>query len=437
LIERLRARVFYGWFMVASGFGIQLLVSALINQGYGAYVVVLQKEMGWSKTALSAGYALSRLENGILGPIDGWLSDRFGPRNMVRFGMVTFAVGLMLLSLTNTLAAFYGALVVVTIGASLGSFLPLNVAIVHWFRRRRASAMAVMSMGFAVGGFIVPVIAFSLEHVGWRETAFASGVVVLLVGLPLSQVIRNRPELYGEVPDGIREAARVDQSRPPIDESGVDFTARQALRTPAFWLVSLGHASALLVVSAVVVHLLAHLNENLGYSLGTAGLVFALMTAMQLVGMISGGFLGDRFSKRLICAVCMAMHGGGLLLLAYAANIVMVIGFASLHGMAWGLRGPLMSAIRADYFGRGSFGVILGFSTLITMFGNILGPVVAGVLADRTGNYELGFAVLACLAGAGSVFFFLAKKPTPPGVVVVASAATAAPASLAEATECD
>jgi MFS family permease len=73
-----------------------------------------------------------------------------------------------------------------------------------------------------------------------------------------------------------------------------------------------------------------------------------------------------------------------------------------------------MNAIRADYFGRGSYGVIMGLSTLITMFGNICGPLVAGLLADATGSYETGFTVLACLAGVGSVFFLVSKKPATP-----------------------
>jgi dipeptide/tripeptide permease len=85
-----------------------------------------------------------------------------------------------------------------------------------------------------------------------------------------------------------------------------------------------------------------------------------------------------------------------------------------------------MGAIRADYFGRTSYGAILGTSSLITMFGSIIGPIVAGVLADETGNYELGFTLLAVLAGMGSVFFLMAKRPVKVGV---------APAPLPAATE--
>ena len=138
------------------------------------------------------------------------------------------------------------------------------------------------------------------------------------------------------------------------------------------------------------------------------------MTSMQIVGMISGGFLGDRFSKRIIASVCMGAHMAGLLLVAFATALWMVVAFAVLHGLAWGIRGPLMQAIRADYFGRSAIGMILGLSFMIIVIGQIGGPMIAGVLADATGNYRAGFTILALLAGLGSMFFVLAKRPVRP-----------------------
>jgi sugar phosphate permease len=308
MIARLRARVFYGWFMVAAGFGIQFLTGGLLNQAYGAYVVLLRDDFGWSKTSLSAAFSLARFESGLLGPIEGWLIDRFGPRTVMRFGLLIFAGGFMLFSQINSLTTFYLAFVVMALGSSLAGFLPLTVAVVNWFRRRRATALAVMQTGFAVGGLTVPLVVVALETIGWRGTAFASGVLVLAIGLPLSQIIRHRPEDYGLTVDGFTEAPSSNGDRPAQRDEiePIDFKPNEAVRTPAFWLISLGHGSALLVVSAVMVHLVAHLNENLGYSLGTAALVVTLMTAMQIMGQPSGGVLGDRFSKRLIAAVCMA-----------------------------------------------------------------------------------------------------------------------------------
>ena len=113
----------------------------------------------------------------------------------------------------------------------------------------------------------------------------------------------------------------------------------------------------------------------------------------------------------------MLSHMAGLLCLTYApapAGTAMVVAYAVLHGAAWGLRGPFMQAIRADYFGRSAIGMILGLSFMIIVIGQIGGPMIAGMLADATGNYRAGFTVVALLAGLGSVFVLLARRPARP-----------------------
>ena len=107
----------------------------------------------------------------------------------------------------------------------------------------------------------------------------------------------------------------------------------------------------------------------------------------------------------------MLAHGAGFMLLAFAASWPMVIGFALLHGLGWGVRGPLMVALRADYFGATSFGTIMGFSSLIAMLGMSLGAVFAGAMADIFGNYVLGFAILATGSGLGAILFAISKRP--------------------------
>ena len=63
-----------------------MLASLLWMQSYGAYVVLLQQEFGRSKTIVAGAFALTRIESGILGPLQGWLVDRFGPRMILRIG---------------------------------------------------------------------------------------------------------------------------------------------------------------------------------------------------------------------------------------------------------------------------------------------------------------------------------------------------------------
>jgi sugar phosphate permease len=414
-----RGRIFYGWWIVAAGFGLEALIGALMFHAYGAYVVLLREEFGWSKTMLSAAFSMARAESGILGPVQGWLTDRLGPRALIRAGMVVFGVGFILFSQVGSPLTFFATFFLMALGSSLGGYLPITVALVAWFRRRRALALSISATGMAVGGLLTQVVALSLTGLGWRWTAFLSGVVVLIAGLPLAQLVRHRPAAYGMAPDGdapnaIPAGVEAGGAPAPAQTPVRDFTAGEAMRAPSFWYIALGHGSALLVVSAVLVHLVTHVTERLGYSLRQGAAVVAFLTVMQMLGQLGGGWVGDRWSKRAIVVACMLAHGVALLVLASATTFGMVVAFAVLHGLAWGIRGPLMSAIRADYFGSTAFGTITGVSSLVVMLGMMGGPLIAGVLADRTGSYEVGFRLLAMLAAVGSVFFILARRPTLP-----------------------
>ena len=183
-------RGFYGWWIVGAGFSLEALIGALMFHSYGAYVVVLREEFGWSKTMLSAAFAMARAESGILGPVQGWLTDRFGPQILIRVGMTIFGVGFMLLSQIGSPVTFFLTFFMLALGSSLGGYLPISVAIVNWFRRKRALALSISSTGMSVGGLLTPVVVLGLTRLGWRWTAFLSGVLILLVGLPLSRIVR-------------------------------------------------------------------------------------------------------------------------------------------------------------------------------------------------------------------------------------------------------
>lgn len=407
---------YYAWWIVAASTSSQFLFAALWLQAYGAYVVLLQQEFGWSKALMSTAFAMAQIVSGLIAPIQGWLLDRFGSRLLAGLGTVTFGLGLIALSQVDSLLSFYFAFGVTAIGNSMGGFLTLMPTVVNWFNRHRAKALTITQAGFSLGGLSVPALIFVLEALGWRATAFISGLVMLVFAIPLVLVFQHRPTSRFYIDGGIGIGAHADRPNAPSQPhpQKTDFTVRQALRTAAFWLLSLGHGIALLSVTAVGVHLIPHLTESLGYTLIQAGWIVGLMTSFQLLGHLAGILFGDRFNKVLICTLCMFGHGAALLLLGFASNLPMVLLFALLHGMAWGLRGPLMVALRADYFGPSSFGKIMGISALVVMGGMAIGPVVVGVLADLYGSYRIGFVSLAGVVLLGSLCFILARPPKSP-----------------------
>ncbi len=406
-------RLFHGWYMVGAGSLMQFVQGTLLLQSFGAYFAVLRDDRGWSKTELSGAAAMHQLEAALLGPVLGWFLDRFGAAWMIRIGVIVFGCGFMLLSSIESLLAFYGAFILTGLGASLCGFFPLNVALILWFEKKRARALSSMQLGMAAGGLCVPLVAWALATWGWRATAFASGILIILICLPLSFAFKHRPEDMGERMDGSDSVSEKTIAEEKTATTR-DFTAREALRTQAFWLLSLGHGFALLVVMAVNTHAITHMKEGLGYTIELAALVITLQTVAQLCGVGVGAWIGDRFNKRLMSAACMFGHMAGLLFLTYATNAAMIVAYALVHGFSWGLRGPLMQAIRADYFGRSAIGMILGLSFMIIVIGQVGGPMIAGIMADWTGNYRAGFTVLALLAGLGSAFFLLARRPARP-----------------------
>ncbi len=422
--ERARRRIFFGWHIVAAGFFIQILHSSLLFLSQGAYLIELQAAFGWSRSSISAAFSLLRLESGFLGPLQGWMIDRFGPRPVMRIGALLFGLGFIALGQIQSLWQFYAALFVVAIGSSLGGFLTIHTAIAHWFNRKRARAMSIGSAGFASGALVAPLVAWSMVEFGWRTTAVVSGFVILSVGVPGAQFFKRSPEHYGLLPDGDTPTGGVV---PGHEDTGVratvigdssDFTVREAVRDRSFWFIAIGHGTALLVTGTVPVHLVPFLVDQNGWSLAATSFVFPALMVMQLSGQFIGGVLGDLYSKRFVASVAMFGHGGAFIILAFSSSVPAVAAAIVLHGVAWGSRGPLMMAIRADYFGRRNLGMIAGWSNGITITGSVIGPLYAGILFDIQGDYNFAFFTLGVATILSTVFFIFARKPPPPTRVI-------------------
>lgn len=410
-------KLFYGWWIVAAAAGIQLISGALLGQAFGAYVAVLRADFGWSATSLSAAASLREMESGITGPFQGWMYNKWGARNLARVGLVIFAGGFVMFSRVQTLPQFLGVFVIMALGMSLSGYLTLTSVAVQWFERRRATALALTAAGGAIGGILVRGTVVLIEAYGWRTTTLISAAIILVVGLPLAQLIRERPSDMGLHPDGevsSTSAAERPRSRHAPPPGTRDFTLGEAVRTRAFWFVGFGHASALFVVSALNVHLITYLKEGLGHTLGFASTVALVLPMMFLIGTLLGGPFGDRYSKRWLAVGCMFAHAGAIAMLANVSSTPLILVAAVVHGLAWGLRGPQMAALRADYFGSESFATIMGVSNAVIIIGTISGPIIAGFVYDQTGSYRIGFDILAALAVAGSAFFILAPAPQRP-----------------------
>ncbi len=415
-------RIFYGWFMVALGALLMALGSAPLLYGLPVWNPVLRHAFGWSAFQMSGAFAIMQIE-GAYAPLVGWLIDKLGPRRMVLIGLIVLGCGFMLFSQIRDLWHLYAVFLVMSVGATISTWLPMMTVVNHWFTRRKALAMSLVMEGFAVGGIVTPlVLAWAIggtdpdaaERYGWRNTAFFIGVFTLVLAIPLSSLVRNRPEDVGLLPDGdqARPAARSPVDVPEVramgDEEG--YTWQEAARTTTFWVMNIALAGSSVVLCTVLVHLGLMLDDR-GFSLSTIGAVVSVYPGVAAVSILLGGWLADRFPIRFMAFGANALQSAAVLVLVAADSTEAVFFAVVLLGIGGGGRSATSTAIRGIYFGRRAFGSILGLSVVPTTIMWFLAPVYAGLMRGITGNYDVAFLTIGAFALSCSCLFLLLGKP--------------------------
>lgn len=405
-------RVFYGWWIVLSCGLLQLLGAGFFYYGLGTFFLPLTNEFGWSRALTSSAFSLHRLEGGIIAPLVGFAFDRLGPRKLALFGVSTLGVGFILLSQASSFPGFVAAVLVMSAGYGCAFTANTMATVANWFVRKRTTALGLVMAGSGLGGLLVPVLAFLVDANGWRAAALAVGLAMLVVGIPLVLALRHSPESCGLLPDGERPARLLKrkgellpraqaQAFPVVVE--VHVGVRQAVRTRAFWLLTLATSLSAIAQSALVVHAIPHLT-GIGMAATLAASALGAMSVISVAGRIAFGWVGDRLPKRRVLAFALALQAAGLAVIAGASEPWHVLPFLALFAPGYGGAYPLRPSIQGEYFGRASFGAIQGVMLGVNAFAAMLAPVFAGYMYDTLGSYRLALwlitAIVACAVPA-------------------------------------
>ena len=414
--QKVKGGIFYGWSLIALASTVMILSIVPFFHSMTAWFVVLERHFGWTRTELSLAFSLSRVEGGIMGPLEGILIDKLGARRMVVIGTTILGLGFLMFGQIRELWHFYAAFLIMSLGGGLGTWLPMMTVLNSWWVRRRATAMSWVLVGYRTGVVaLVPLVTWAMDDTqfGWRPVAMGIGVVVVLAAFPISQMVRNRPEDYGELPDGEKEvpvpASGSSAGRTVSPAAGAEersWTWQEAIRTKNFWLMSVGHACCTTIVVTIMVHLGPMLVDR-GFSLQTVGMVISLYTAIGIGSTLIGGHIGDRIPIRQAIFGFSILQSLGVVVLLATHTMPMVMLFALLMGLGEG-RGSLTTAIRGVYFGRRSFASIMGMSMVPMNVLLLIAPLFAGYMFDMTQSYVIPFASVAIVSSTGaSLFLFL------------------------------
>jgi MFS family permease len=173
-------------------------------------------------------------------PLVGRLIDRQGARRVILVGAVAAGAGFVLLGRIDSLWQFYIIYTIIGAGIAAIGNVPSTAIVSNWFRKRRGTAIGIMSSGIGAGGLAIsPLVgSYLIPTFGWRDSYLALAVITWVVIIPLALfVIRTKPAEMGLYPDGA--GAPAPDKKRTAKSDGNSISPRKALALSAFWLLAI------------------------------------------------------------------------------------------------------------------------------------------------------------------------------------------------------
>ena len=434
--RRRRGRYFYGWNIVAASFMAHLAYAEQFSSTLGLFFRPFQAEFGWSRTQIAWVQTISRVAEASTAPLIGPMVDRFGARTLMPIGALIAGTALVGVTFVDSLWQFYLVRgLVAAIGFTLMGSLVTSVAINNWFIRMRGRALAISNTGASISNVVmIPVAVYVIAEFGWREMFWIFAILTWIVVLaPSTILIRRRPEDMGLRPDGFEDekpthsstgdegASSPALSRQPLPEPL--WTRREALKTPAFWLIAGCFAIASLAFQGINISLAPYV-QDLGYEEGLVAAALTTRAIVMAVTLPAVGLIAERANIGPVRAMPFVLQAVGAILFIFANKVYFLFPALIVYGMGITSLGVTQEVLWANSFGRLSLGAIRSIGFVITFGFGAMGPVVMNLIYDQMGSYRPAFLIFLFFFVVSAVLILFLRPPTPPRYVDAAQMST-------------
>ena len=409
--EKAKAPLYFGWYVCAATVFVAFVTTGA-RSSFGIFIIPLEEEFGWSRFMLSSAVGTGFLVNGLTQPFVGRLFDQFSGRTVIMVGLVIAGLATASLSLTfNYLFLFFVFGILLSTAMSGASVTNTMALLAKWFHRRRSTVLGINVAGASLGGLtLVPFGMFLLQATSWRVTWAALGLIILVLALPMVYFfIRNDPADMGLQPDGDTEEAtpanKLESKRGPIEVEKWS----ESFRSWPMWQISAAYTVCGITTGMIAAHFVPYaIGQGLSGTL--AALAFGVMMALNVVGGLGAGFLGDRFGRKNLLAAVYVLRGIAFIFLLLFPGATGVWIFALLAGFSWIASVPLTTSLTADVYGLRALATISGISFLCHQVGSFVSILAAGLMFDITGSYTLPFAIGGALLFPAAISAFSVRE---------------------------
>ncbi len=410
--------VFYGWWIVAATVTMAFFYSGFFFYAFTLFITPIREELPSVADQITPAFFLGGILGAILAPGLGAFFDRRGPKLVVGGGMVAGGLGFFLLSVVSEPWHMYIALPLAGLGpvAIWQGAIP---AVANWFVWLRGRALGLTMVGLGIGGFLTrpALMVMGDDGENWRTAFLVMALVVWLVLLPLTFVLRRRPEDHGLLPDGALTGSGLPlEGTDPHAAEGEGASFTEAMKSPVFWIVALVFSFAFWPIGGLQIHM-APFMEDEGFSRTAAADAVAAMAIVTVVGRLGGGWLADIFDQRRVTILALTLQAIGTAAFAFIlpggfirAFFLLGVFFLTFAPGFGGIT-VLQPALVGSYFGRKAFGAIQGVLWTVTSLSFSVAPLILGILEGAFNGYRPGLLIFAVLSVLGAVAVLLLPRP--------------------------
>ena len=403
-------RIYRGYVAALLVFLSTGLSIGMTQYSFGEFAVPLQSKFGWTQTELNLSLSFAFI-SGILAPLIGSWTDRFGIRPVMFGSILLIAAGFLLRPFMSELWHWYVLSALIYAGFPGATVLPAGKIVGIWFPDTMGRMTGLVVSGNNFGGMTMPPLAAVIINlISWQWAYATFGVVMLLLAASVLAFLKERPR------DVLVEMRRT--RRPRTESAGIraraGLTLRQAMRTWAFWLCIVGLTAATFTYQGVLTQLRQHFGEN-GFEPAAATSAVTFIATMGIASKIAFGRASERFSARRMTSLSLLFQASGVALIIIPdASVPLIWAGVVVFSLGFGGLGALIVLVVQQTFGLREYGSLMGVFQLAQIVSIAGGPILAGQVHDRTGSFDLAFAVIIAIFVAGMFAMFAARQPKIP-----------------------
>ena len=407
--------LFYGWIVVGASSLVTLSAATSAISLLSLFVVPLADEFGWSRSVIAGGISGGTLV-GILGAVFvGRIVDKHGARKLLAVGCFAQGIATIGLAFTQGLWMLFLLLAIARTNLVAVVSVAAPTTASNWFIRKRSQAIAWVVMGDKMSLIIFPpIVQVIISATNWRVAWASLGVFTLIFGVvPALAFIRRRPEDMGLLPDGDEVTPSSQASTEPEVVQEIQWTSKEALHTPALWMLVVLQFVRGAVGTSIAVHRVPYFTDQ-----GIDATIAATLVTVFAIGMAVGTPLWTKLMDIVPSNVALAFHFLAMgfvmafLLSVSSASVAYVYAFT--EGVIATGNNPVILITIARYYGRSSLGTIRGMTQVAWIAGLGVGPPVAGLAYDLRGSYVFAFAFFGALAVLASLLALRVRPPVHP-----------------------